>query len=186
MLGFRNIPSIILCAGGSHRMGSPKGLLSLDGRPLLSRHVACLVRFGRVTVVLGASENEYRAILPESVRVVVNRDWATTHMVDSLRLASAGLSTDSCLVTPVDVPPAAAATLGALLCRGAPAVPVDRLGRRGHPVLLDRASLSALRKHAPPEGLRDLLASAPEVTVSDDAVALQFNTPAEWAAFAQR
>ena len=55
----------MLCAGGSTRMGTPKGLLPVDGRVLLRRHVDAFHAAGLpVVVALGAHEAAHRAVLP--------------------------------------------------------------------------------------------------------------------------
>lgn len=158
-------------------MGRPKGLLEVDGVPLVCHHVrAFLAERLKVTVVLGAHANLYTAALTAHDRgdllcsIVDNPAWATTSMVDSLRMA---LQAGSAIVTPIDVPPARPATLRALLaCRG-DAVP-EHAGLPGHPVHLS----------SPPglgERLDHRLARAVRVPVDDPDCLLNLNTPEEWA-----
>ena len=70
---------ILLAAGASTRMGRPKQLLPVRGRPLL-RHVveACLAApVSPVIVVLGANSAEIAPCLGGlAVHVVVNAGWA--------------------------------------------------------------------------------------------------------------
>lgn len=179
---------VILCAGGSQRMGQPKGLLNLDGRPLLLHHVDAFEAYaGRIIVVLGAEAARYRRRLPSRVCVVENLDWKKTWPSDSLRLAIRREAIlGPCWVTPVDVPPAQRATLDALHRRGPPAVPVDDHGRPGHPVLLGTHQVAAVQRLAPIGGLRSLLSDAPRVRVGDPDLALDFDEPARWHAYAAR
>lgn len=168
---------VVLCAGGSRRMGRPKGLLELSGQTVLQLHLqglrtTCL----RLGVVLGASAEQHQAVL-DGVDVVHNEAWASTGPIDSLRLAVRHWEIEgSCLVTPVDVLPVAPTTLAALLTAGAPAVPTLR-GRRGHPVLLGPGELRWVLEGSAPQGLRTVLAQATEVEVADEAVAGDFDDP---------
>lgn len=167
-------------------MGSPKGLLILNERPLILHHVDALAPFvERVVAVVGSHEAAHRAILePTDVDVVVNADWATTWPADSLRLALlAHPNASRILVTPVDTPPARPETLRALLGRGA-AVPVGARGP-GHPVFLDGDLADRIRQIAPPGGLRAILDGARRVAVEQTDVALDFDTVADWDAFSR-
>lgn len=158
-------------------MGRPKGLLDVDGVPLVCHHARAFLAAGlKVTVVLGAHANLYTAALtdhfsaPFSCSIVYNPDWATTSMMDSLRIA---FQTGTAIVTPIDVPPARAATLRALLaCRG-DAVP-EHAGLPGHPVHLSSPP-------GPGERLDHRLARAVRVPVDDPDCLLNLNTPLEWA-----
>lgn len=155
-------------------MGAPKALLPVNGVPLLLAHVAAFRAVGlSTTVVVGAFEAECRAILPPDVCVLVNRRWADTHPSDSADLALADAGT--VLLTPVDVPPAAPATLRRLLAAEGDAVPTWE-GQDGHPVRL-------VPPH--PLGMRlDLrLATAERVPVDDPDCVRNLNTPTEWAAW---
>lgn len=177
--------AVVLCAGASRRMGSPKGLLPLRGVPLLRWHADALAaRTSRVIVVLGPDPGAHTATLPTSSAVVVNEDWAHTGMIDSLRLALIAADVRGpALVTPVDVAPARPATLDALLEAGAPAVPIDAHGRPGHPVLLDAPMVALIRTAAPEGGLRTLLRTTRQVEVDDPWVAQDFDDPESWRAF---
>jgi CTP:molybdopterin cytidylyltransferase MocA len=154
-------------------MGSPKGLLPIDGVPLLRAHVDALRAAGLpVTVVLGPRVAEHVALLPPGVRVVVNLAWARTEMADSAAMGLDGRG--DALLTPVDTPPPAAATLRALCATPGPAVPTWR-GQPGHPVRLcaphPRARLEAR------------LAGATRVPVDDPDCVRNLNRPDEWTAW---
>ena len=115
-------------------MGSPKALLDVAGIPWVCAHVRAFAAVkASVTVVVGSSADEVRAVLPTSVRVVENSEWETT---DTARSAFLGLQgCDRAFVTPVDAPPCSAQTLRALLEAGAASVPTFA-GKDGHPILL--------------------------------------------------
>jgi len=180
MLPHPPVHAVILAAGGSTRMGQPKGLLDVDGVPLAWCHAAGFLGAGLpVTIVLGAHEAAYRAALrpwmatePLPVRLVVNPAWATTTPADSLRLAHAA---GAAIVTPVDVPPARPSTTRALLREPADAV-AGFDGARGHPVRLASPLL-------PGERMDTRLARAPVVLVDDPTCLLNLNTPSAWRAW---
>lgn len=174
--------AVVLAAGASSRMGTSKALLDLGGRPVVVWHCLRFAEFAdRTIVVLGSGASAIREVLPAGVDVVENPDWARTMPADSLAVALRSLDvTGSVLVTPVDVAPAEADTLEALLGGAAPAVPIDADGRAGHPVLLDSAAVAAIRVRAPDDGIRSLLADARRVPVADPLVALDFDDPAAW------
>jgi molybdenum cofactor cytidylyltransferase len=71
---------LILAAGPSSRMGQPKQQLSIDGKSLLARtaETALLSKVGKVTVVIGASEEVHRHLLQKvPVEIISNPDWQT-------------------------------------------------------------------------------------------------------------
>lgn len=174
--------AVVVAAGGSRRMGSPKALLPWGEVPLLAAHVAALAPWAdEVVVVVGADASEV-ARAASGARVVANPAWRTTHPVDSVRCALAAVpGAGRVLITPVDVPPAPRAVLAALAATEGSVVPAFH-GRDGHPVVVDDAARARLTAgELLPEGLRTVLAGAPRVPVPVD-VTLDFDTPAEWAA----
>jgi CTP:molybdopterin cytidylyltransferase MocA len=69
---------LILAAGASTRLGQPKQLVRLDGRPLLHTMVshAVAVAGHAVTVVVGAHAQELAMLLKHSpASMIVNRHW---------------------------------------------------------------------------------------------------------------
>ena len=69
---------ILLAAGGSRRMGRPKQLLPIRGRPLI-RHMAetaLAAPVASVLVVLGAEAESLQPVLEDlPVQLAFNRDW---------------------------------------------------------------------------------------------------------------
>lgn len=188
--GLRADVAIILAAGGSRRMGSPKGLLRLDGRPLIEHHLRALRPAARaLRVVLGAEAERYLAAFGAlapcdlSPSIVLNPDWATTGPRESLQRALADLPADAtALLTPVDVAPAPATALAALLSGGAPAVPTWE-GLPGHPVWVRVGETrEALRQGT----LQQALTQARRAPVDWPDLALNLNTPEDWAAYVRR
>lgn len=110
---------VVLAAGSSRRMGSPKQLLPVRGRPLLELVVAqaCASTLDEVVVVLGAAADEIRNRVDFGrARILVNPDHASG-MASSLRagLASLGEQVDRAVVILGDQPDVSAALLDQLL-----------------------------------------------------------------------
>jgi xanthine dehydrogenase accessory factor len=172
------LSAVILAAGGSTRMGRPKQLLPLAGRPLL-QHVldnAAAAGLDEIVLVLGHAAEDVRSgvSLPTRVpvRVVVNDGWEagiSTSLRAGLRgaheraAAAVVLLGDQPGVTALLVAHVTEAFLdsGRLAAR-----PVWRgaRGRRvpGHPVVLARDAWWAMDGLRGEEGARAVLAAHPE------------------------
>lgn len=84
---------LVLAAGGSTRLGQPKQLVRVGGRPALHRVVSNAVSVAghAVTVVLGAHARDLTHVLVHSpASVVINRDWEEG-MASSIRRGVAAL-----------------------------------------------------------------------------------------------
>ena len=141
------IGAAILAAGTSSRMGTPKQLLLMDGRPLLE-HTLEGVRASRVSdvvLVLGFAADVIRQqIALDGMKVVVNEGY-DRGLASSLRAALSTLEdqTRAALVVLADQPFVRPATLNAIIDRYQESdaqivIPTYR-GFRGNPVLLDRS-----------------------------------------------
>ena len=170
---------IILAAGASSRMGRPKALLDVNGRPLIRHHIEGLLGVcERCVVVLGGHADQIRAVLPDTVEIRTNPDWRTSGPAESLLLAlDTGVS--RAIITPVDVPPAPRAVLEALLSVGGPAVPSWQ-GQDGHPVVVEAGARAVLTGGG---FLRDALVGASRVDVRWSDTILNLNTPGQWSAW---
>jgi len=154
------LPGIVLAAGNSVRMGSPKGLLKApDGHTFVARIVATLRIAGvdQVAVVTGRDHDAIVAALTEAgldphVTMVRNPD-PSRGQLSSLWAgmdAFASRALDGILVTLVDVPLIAPATVAAVIGEWrrtrAPIVRPAIGDRHGHPVIFDASLLDALRR----------------------------------------
>ncbi|MCE9582462.1 MAG: nucleotidyltransferase family protein, partial [Planctomycetes bacterium] len=140
---------IILAAGASSRMGSPKSLLELGGRLALDRvlDTAAEAGLGRAIVVLGAEADAVAAKTDLARATVVrNPDWATG-MTSSVQAGIRALprTAEGFFVWPVDLPLVTASTLAELASRfwilrqnRRDPIVLPKSSRRGHPVLFDR------------------------------------------------
>ena len=99
--------AVVLAAGGSTRLGTPKQLLRRDGETLLHRTVrlAAATRPARVIVVLGAHHERFAAELTAVAHThVVNADWRSG-LAGSLRAAASHVPPDhAALIAACDQP----------------------------------------------------------------------------------
>jgi molybdenum cofactor cytidylyltransferase len=163
------IAGIVLAAGRSRRMGSPKAFLRLDGRTFVERAVEALLGggCGDVVVVAGSAVDDTAGRIAEralalGARVAVNPEPGS-EQVDSLRAGLLALARDveAAVVLPVDVPLATPALVAAVIdgfrATGAPIVRPTCGGRHGHPVLFARGVWPELLEEALPEGARTVI-----------------------------
>jgi CTP:molybdopterin cytidylyltransferase MocA len=164
---------IVLAAGNSLRMGGyPKALLPLGKDCFLTRilHTLQSCEFATVCVVLGARAQDIRPFIqmPNS-RIVIN-PHPERGQLSSLQLALETLdgSFDGCLVWPVDQPVISAELVKNLRLRFEHedvelALPSQKdcagSRRAGHPAILGRALISALRKLPPDANPKEVIRS---------------------------
>jgi CTP:molybdopterin cytidylyltransferase MocA len=182
--------ALILAAGASERMGSPKALLPWGDSTLLDHALqeARTARVDDVVVVLGPATRHLD--LGRDVLVAFNPQPDTGRSA-SIRLGSALLADDvaAVLVQSVDQPVSrdVVFALFEAVERGAEiAIPTFN-GRRGHPVCVAGELLAELRAVTEEDqGLRAVIrrhaASVVEVVVEDEAVAWNLNDPAAYEA----
>jgi molybdenum cofactor cytidylyltransferase len=175
--------AVVLAAGGSTRMGRPKQLAELDGRPLLAHVLAAVdaapVDGGsgglrarppgdRVVVALGGAADAVleRVDLGRAEPLVVE-GWAAGmgHVLAST-LAQAGDDWEAVVVLLGDQPlvpgSAVARVVEAWRAGAGPVVTATYGGRPGHPKLFDRRLLPDLLRLTGDTGARGLLATHPD------------------------
>lgn len=188
--GFRGVGygAIILAAGLSSRMVENKVLLPWrDGLPIV-RHVAAKfvsVCAGNALVVTGRDAAKVRAAVDDlNVNCVHNGNFATGEMLSSVKVGLRALPAelDGCFIQPADMPlvtPAVVEQLLAVREAGWNVAP-RCAGRRGHPVLLDRAYWEAMLELPAEAKPRDVIEGARErlrlVDVDDEGVLLDLDT----------
>lgn len=130
--------AIILAAGESRRMGSPKALLPFRDGTFLSVLAGTLGRFcSPVIAVFGFDGNAVKRQTPNGVIPVLNPDY-DKGMLTSLQtgLMACRGDFDVVLFTLVDHPAVMPETIEKLLATEADIAIPRYQGRRGHPVLL--------------------------------------------------
>lgn len=170
---------VILAAGASRRMGQPKQLLPLHGRPLLQHALdaaAAATCLDEIVLVLGAHATEILASLElpatPPVRVAIN-GFPAAGQGSSLRvgLRAADPSAEAAAILLGDQPDMTAARIeqvaAAFESDGKAVVRPVYCGSRGdpvpgHPVLVARRIWPEVEKVSGDEGLRGLLSRHPE------------------------
>ena len=187
--------AIILAAGASTRMGQPKQLLPIAGRPLVVHAAEAALASGAwpVVVVLGAHAEKIRPVFARlPVLIVENSAWPEG-MAASIRTGITTLrqfsrTLDAALIALCDQPAFSAAIVAQLLAAqhttGRSIVAAHYSARNGAPALLLREHFPALAALTGEAGARDLLNSTPERVAAVDlpALAHDLDTPADYAA----
>ena len=190
-----SIAGIILAAGESRRMGSPKALLRYRDQSFLDTLIGLFgERCAPVIVVLGAHADQIRAGTLRPATFVLNADYRlgqTTSMQCGLRAVLSHAGIDGVLFTLVDHPAVTGATLDALLAAvppggSRPLVRVPRYGeKRGHPIWFARglvAEFLALPETgAAREIVRAHAAETEFVDVNDPGILADIDDPAAYA-----
>ncbi len=179
------IAAIVLAAGESRRFGGIKQLVLLDRVLANVRRV----KFDDVVVVLGAHAEEVRArVAFTRERVVINPDYARG-MSTSIQAGLRALpeTAEAAMIVLGDQPSVAPETMGRLIGeyrRSRPIAVVPAFnGRRGNPVLVDKALFDEMMRMEGDVGFRPILerraAEIAVVAVDDSGVVTDVDTPAD-------
>ena len=155
--------ALILAAGASTRLGSPKQLVRINGETLLehSVRVAREAECAPIVVVLGAFEEEIRATCNLAQAVVISHPNWGEGMGTSLAHGIATLhDLDGAIVMTCDMPAVGAPHFRALAASGALTASCYA-GRRGVPAFFPSSLFAALRSLSGDAGARMLLRDAP-------------------------
>jgi molybdenum cofactor cytidylyltransferase len=165
------VTGIVLAAGTSSRLGRPKQLLDLAGKPVLQHVVETLQSAGvdEIIVVLGHRADEILSAIPTTgrARVAINYRYSagqSTSFRAGLRAASD--RSEAALILLGDQPGVQANVVTRVIevWREGTAVAVQAGydGVPGHPVLFDRSLWPQLEQAEGDEGARGILATHPE------------------------
>ena len=182
--------AVILAAGASTRMGTPKQLLELDGRPLVVRAVAAALASPAwpVVVVLGAHAEKIRPVLARLPVLIADSPAWAEGMAASIR---AGVTTlrqfsralDGALIALCDQPafsPEVIAHLAAAQRTSGRSIAAAHYhGRNGAPALFLREHFETLTHLTGEEGARTLLNGDPArvASVALPELAVDLDTP---------
>jgi molybdenum cofactor cytidylyltransferase len=191
---------IILAAGSSTRMGSPKALLpDPDGRPFVARLTRTFGAAGvtDIVIVTGIQHDAIVAAVAAD-RPNTNPSFFTNPNPERGQLSSLWIGLDAAdrpeveaiLVTPVDIPMVRASTIRQIVevwqRRRAPVVRPAVGVRHGHPVLFDRSLFDELRRAPLDEGARAVVHAHADrildVPVEDEGCLVDVDTPADYRA----
>lgn len=173
-----SLAGLILAAGDSRRMGSPKALLEFNGETFLDRLILTLGGACHpVIVVLGGESERIRAGLlrAELVTFVTNPNYQRGQLSSLQRgLAAVPPEAEGVLFTPVDYPLVRPSTIARIARRFEMRQPEEWLvvprsqGRHGHPVCLARELIPEFLALADGAQARDVIRSHRKQTVYED------------------
>ena len=196
------VAGLLLAAGASTRMGQPKLLLPVEGRPMVERVLGECVRsdLDDVVVVLGYQSDRIAEALGAlrmnpKVRLVMNPDYASG-MSASIRtgLPEVEKDYDHVMIVLADMPFMNADVINLLMHRylssGCVMGAVRVKGRRSHPVIFGREVYPALMTLSGDTGARHLF-QAPEknlclVDLGDACDDEDIDTPEDYARLQDR
>lgn len=183
------LAAVILSGGASRRMGSPKALVSYQGRPFLE-HLLSVTNHPEIgvrRVVLGPDAEAISsgiALAPEEI--VINHEWEKGQL-SSIHAALRSLppNTVGMLLCPVDHPLVSASLVGSLidafLASPAPVVVPTYQGRRGHPVIFSAGVYDELLTASMEQGARAVVwahkSEVSEVPTTEEGCVLNLNDP---------
>jgi len=164
----RSVVAIVPAAGRSGRMGTPKQLLDVDGRPMLLGVIDALLTGGISSITLVASTALREALppLPPGVAVAANDD-PRTEMIDSIRIGlAASPVVDGYLVCPSDAARLAASDVRRCIdafAKSPNAIVIARHnGRGGHPIIIPASLRDAVQSSECDAGLNQLARNRPQ------------------------
>jgi molybdenum cofactor cytidylyltransferase len=183
------VAAIILSAGKSERMGSPKALLQYRGQSFLATILAAIAsaRLAPAIVVAGHHLDVISKAFPD-IQIAFNPNYEqgmSTSVQAGIRALPDGL--DGAAVFLVDHPMVDRQTIDALVARLAPGriiVPVHD-GRRGHPVIFAAELFDEILALPSDQGLNFVVRRQPErvveVFVENAGVLRDIDTPEQFA-----
>ena len=177
------IDGIVLAAGLSSRAGVFKMTLDVGGRMLIDRTIdgmACVC--DRIIVVGGHRIEDLRAALAgrSGVSVVLNDDYRKG-MYSSVKAGLRHVQSDRFFLMPGDCPYVGGQVYARLLQADAEVVIPTYEGRKGHPILLQRALIAPILADPEQVSLRDFIESrsCALVDVADEGVLRDVDTVAD-------
>lgn len=194
------LPALVLAAGDSTRMGSPKALLATPaGRPFLAAVARALSAAGIDDIVVVTGRDHDRIVaaierdhLPHPPRIVRNPDPSRGQLSSLWAGMDAAVrhDTQGLLVTLVDVPLVTPETIRRVVGvwrRTRAAIVRPAIGaRHGHPVVFDRVLFDELRAAPLDRGAKTVVRAHAgeivEVPVEDEGAMIDVDTPQEYAA----
>ena len=192
------ISGIVLAAGSSRRMGSPKALLKIGEKTFLQYIVEALhsARIIDVVIVFGAEAEKIQKTLTWfDGKIVTNNDWQKGQLSSIITGLNALDLTKSepeeihgAIICPADHPLLTQSLLvdllqGYWLSKKRIIIPIHR-GKRGHPVIFDRELFDDIRNAPIDIGAREVVRNheqeVHEVDVNDEGVLINIDSPDDY------
>ena len=157
--------ALVLAAGMSRRLGRPKQLLELDGKPLVTHAIEAAVasQVDGVVTVIGSHASEVELVLRHfPIYRVFNPHFEKGQGASLAAGIRARPSTGDAVVVPLaDMPEVRPEAIAAVVehwrASGAPAVMARYADGDGHPVLFDRSTFTDLARLDGDTAGRDVL-----------------------------
>jgi molybdenum cofactor cytidylyltransferase len=186
--------AVVLAAGASRRMGRPKALLDLGGRPLVSHLIDTLTRTipaAKLIVVTGHQPELIRQSLAGfDLTLIHNLGYDSGGMLSSVRTGvnAVAKKCDAFFLALLDQPLVKAPTIAAMAqtwSKSQPDVVVPSCsGKRGHPILIASRCEKKIVSLSPDSTLRDFVAQHRHNTevleLNDPGVLTSLDTPADY------
>lgn len=187
------IGAIVLAAGESSRMGSPKPLLKINDETFVDRIVATLKAAGikEIVLVLGHNADLIKAGAKlQGVEIVINQDYRKgqfSSLLAGLRLL-AQKPLDGALVWLVDHPAIPSSVIRLMMAEfylSKKAIIIPKFGgRRGHPVIFGQELFSEILSLPPEESARAVLRNNAdkilEVECDEEAILWDIDSPSDY------
>jgi CTP:molybdopterin cytidylyltransferase MocA len=173
---------VIVAAGRSSRMGTPKAAIEIDGEPVLVRLARIFVEAGLDPLIVVASGEAMDVALDIQGAVLVEGD-PDAPMIDSIAhgIDRAGPLPVGAVIQPVDAFYTSKEMVAALLDGAMDGAKIlAHGGVAGHPVYAPRSTFEAIRAR-PEGGLREVLetSAAAMIEFADKRVLADIDTPEE-------
>ncbi len=181
--------AIILAAGESTRMGSPKALLQIQGKTFLEHLVATLRNAGlhEISVVLGHDPDKIIAQLPKlDVRFIINENYQKGQL-SSIQAAikSVPQDCDAIMICPIDrplIPPELIKKLIEAYSKSKPPIVIPIFdAKRGHPIIFSSSLFPEVLRAPYDIGARAVVWAhhneVVEVQTDEEGILLNIDTP---------
>ena len=166
--------AVVLAAGASKRLGSPKALIEIKGRTLVELICSKLQSAGLSVTVLTRSslKQKIHELLP-NVSVIVNLD-PDLGRTGTIQCGIESIGVQPMLIVPVDRPGFSLNTAKKLCECDNTTIPLHN-GKGGHPIAITRQDCKNILRAEPDTPLRELI-SPDRLTVEDPYLHLNIDT----------
>jgi len=186
------ITGVLLAAGLSRRMGKPKLLVRLSGRPILAMTLEAFQssQLDNLLVVANAATADFLRSESKDARTrIILNPRPEAGLATSLKLAVSSLDSEAVVIGLGDQPLLFPSTIDALISEhersGASIVVPVRHGHHGNPVLFGRIHFPEIMSVEGDVGARQVIVShhdaVREVEVDDEGILMDIDTPADLA-----
>ncbi len=163
------VNGLILAAGMSSRMGEFKPLLMINNKTMIEQSIDSMLASGvkTITLVLGYQGEKIEQVIKHAgyenkqIQVVYNRNYASTQMLDSVKIGVSNIEDcDAFYLLPGDMPAIHSDTFlkvrETMECQKAKIVFPTMKGYRKHPPLISTYFISDILNFESEGGLREL------------------------------